>query len=158
MNEGNLKTFDQYDPEELREISARGGRRSGEERQRRKKLREELTVLLSSGDLQERVCLALIDRCISGDPRAFIALRDSLGERLPEGLDVNLSAQSQDLEAWKQTHWEEIAMLWNDEMGRITRGEEERYTGLLRSLLTYQEQHLLLEQSLLDPDPLPVEP
>lgn len=144
MNEQNLKRFDQYDPEELREISVKGGKASGQSRQERKRLREELTALLSSGDLQQRVCLALIDKAIAGDPRAFIALRDSLGEKLPDGLSLEVSGNTKDLQSWKDQHIDELQQLFLDEINR----EQPLYGDLVFSLMTYQERVRILSQEV----------
>lgn len=77
----NLINLADRPKEERKEIARKGGKASGEARRRRRTLREELDVLLSSDDYQEKVCTAIIDKAIKGDPRAFIAIRDSLGER-----------------------------------------------------------------------------
>ena len=65
---------------EARERGAKGGKASGEARRERKKLKEELLVLLSEGNTQERVCVALVEKAQNGDVRAFETLRDTVGE------------------------------------------------------------------------------
>lgn len=145
MNEENLRRFDQLDPEEHREISVRGGKASGVSRQKKKLLREELTELLRSGDLQERICLGLIDKAISGDPRAFVALRDSLGEKLPDGLLMEVSGHAQDLQAWKEEHVAELQELLLEDLNR--EDGVQRYEGIT-SILTYQDRLSALERGI----------
>lgn len=55
--------------------------KSGEVRRERKKLKEELLLLLSENDIQKRLSLALIDKALSGDVRAFETIRDTIGEK-----------------------------------------------------------------------------
>ena len=73
--------FSVVDAETHREISVKGGKRSGESRQERKKLKEELEALLSSGDAQERLCTGLIEKATNGDAYAFSVIRDTMGEK-----------------------------------------------------------------------------
>ena len=146
MNEGNLRKFDQLDPEEHREISSRGGKASGASRQKKKLLREELTELLRSGDLQERICLGLIDKAIAGDPRAFVALRDSLGEKLPDGLSLEVSGHAQDLQSWKEKHIAELELLFLDEINRPE--GVARYGDLVFSLMSYDERKRILSREM----------
>ena len=47
----------------------------------RKALREELLLLLSKGDTQERVSLALIKQALDGNTKAFEVIRDTIGEK-----------------------------------------------------------------------------
>ena len=84
----NLKSFAEYSPEELAEVSRRGGLASGLARQERKQLKDELSALLATGDVQERLCTALIDKAMSGDARAFSIIRDTIGEKAAENLNV----------------------------------------------------------------------
>lgn len=133
----NLIPWSEWDPEQHREASRRGGIASGESRQRRRLLREELDTLLRSGDLQQKVCLALLQKCQQGDCRAFAILRDSLGERLPDGIDVNVSGASQDLQDWKNAHVQELQELLIEDLNR--EDGIMRYEGIT-SLLSYQER------------------
>lgn len=71
-----------------REASERGksgGRKSGEARRRKKALREHLEALLASkqGDMTtaEALTLALVEKGLSGDVRAFEVIRDTIGEK-----------------------------------------------------------------------------
>lgn len=77
-NEDNLRT---PTTEEAREIGRKGGIASGEARRRRKTLKEELLLLLEQGDMQEKISLALIQKAMNGDTKAFEVLRDTVGEK-----------------------------------------------------------------------------
>lgn len=80
-NEKNLKPFNELTKKEQREIARKGGIRSGEARAARKTLKEELLLLLANGDTQERISLALIQKAMQGDTKAFEVLRDTVGEK-----------------------------------------------------------------------------
>ena len=65
---------------EAREKGKKGGHKSGEARRKRKNLKEELLLLLSTENLQEKISLALITQAMKGNVKAFIAIRDTIGE------------------------------------------------------------------------------
>ena len=67
--------------EEARERGRKGGLASGEARRKRKTLKEELLLMLSEGETQQSVTLALIEKAMSGDTKAFEVIRDTLGEK-----------------------------------------------------------------------------
>lgn len=67
--------------EEARERGRKGGLASGEARRKRKTLKEELLLMLSEGETQKSVTLALIEKAMSGDTKAFEVIRDTIGER-----------------------------------------------------------------------------
>ena len=72
--------------EEARERGRKGGLASGEARRKRKTLKEELLLILSDGDIQEKISLALINEAIKGNnagsvTKAFEVIRDTIGER-----------------------------------------------------------------------------
>jgi len=95
-NTQNLIPNSERTPSELREITSKGGIRSGEARRKRKTLREELLVLLESGGIQGNICVALIDKALDGDTKAFQIIRDSIGEKPAEKIDfmsVNVDLQ-----------------------------------------------------------------
>jgi hypothetical protein len=86
MNDENLIPFNQRTESEVRAIAANGGKKSGESRRARKTLKEELLLLLSDGDIQERLSLALIDEALNGNKagsvtKAFEVIRDTIGEK-----------------------------------------------------------------------------
>ena len=101
-NEQNLKPVSSK--KEARERGRKGGLASVESRRKRKTLKEELLLMLSDGDIQEKISLALINEAISGNnagsvTKAFEVIRDTIGERPVEKVQatqtvVDLSAFS----------------------------------------------------------------
>ena len=86
MNEKNLIPNSERTPSELREMARNGGLASGEARRKRKTLKEELLLMLSDGDIQEKISIALINEAINGNnagsvTKAFEVIRDTIGER-----------------------------------------------------------------------------
>lgn len=86
-NEGNLRKINS---EEAREMGKKGGKASVKARKERKALREELLLLLSKGDTQERVSLALIKQALDGNTKAFEVIRDTIGEKPVDKIDADL--------------------------------------------------------------------
>ena len=92
--------------EEARERGRKGGLASGKARRKRKTLKEELLLMLSDGDIQEKISLALINEAINGNnagsvTKAFEVIRDTIGERPVEKVQatqavVDMSAFSTD--------------------------------------------------------------
>lgn len=78
-NEKNLKPV--KTKKEARERGRAGGIKSGEVRKARKTFKEELLLLLSQGKTQEKLSLALIEKAMNGDTKAFEVIRDSIGEK-----------------------------------------------------------------------------
>lgn len=83
-NEDNLIPFNKLTDKEQRELATKGGKKSGEVRKARKTLKEELLLLLSKGDTQQKVSLSLLQQALNGNVKAFEVLRDSIGEKEPE--------------------------------------------------------------------------
>lgn len=91
-NEENLKPV--RTKKEARERGSKGGIRSGEVRRERKTLREELLLLLSTGNTQEKISLALLQKALNGDTKAFEVVRDTVGEKptqVIEGIESGVS-------------------------------------------------------------------
>ena len=78
-NEQNLKPVSSK--KEARERGRKGGLASVEARRKRKTLKEELLLMLSEGETQQSVTLALIEKAMSGDTKAFEVIRDTTGEK-----------------------------------------------------------------------------
>ena len=78
-NEQNLKPV--TSKKEARERGRKGGLASVEARRKRKTLKEELLLMLSEGETQQSVTLALIEKAMSGDTKAFEVIRDTIGEK-----------------------------------------------------------------------------
>ena len=84
-NKDNLKPV--RTKKEARERGKNGGIKSGEIRRERKTLKDELLLLLSSEDTQNKVSLALIEKALSGDTKAFEVIRDTIGEKATEKVE-----------------------------------------------------------------------
>lgn len=72
--------------EEARERGKKGGIASGEARRKKKTIRETLEMMLSGkmpdgATRQDAIVVALMEKALSGDVRAFEAIRDSIGEK-----------------------------------------------------------------------------
>ena len=80
-NTENLVSLADRTTEEQRAIASAGGKASGEARRKRKPLKEELLLMLSEGETQQSVTLALIEKAMSGDTKAFEVIRDTIGEK-----------------------------------------------------------------------------
>lgn len=90
MNEENLIPFNKRTEEEQREIAKKGGKASAKARQERKALKDELLLLLSKGDTQQKVSLALIQQALEGNTKAFEIIRDTIGEKPVDKIDADL--------------------------------------------------------------------
>lgn len=70
--------------EEAQRIGRKGGIKSGQVRKARKTLREELIALLESKTdgktFQEKISFSLIQEAMTGNTKAFTAIRDTIGE------------------------------------------------------------------------------
>ena len=77
----NLKPLNTRTKEDQKKIRSAGGIASGKARRERKTLREELLALLSAGDTQKDMNLALIQRALNGDTKAYEVVRDTIGEK-----------------------------------------------------------------------------
>ena len=80
-NTENLVSLADRTTEEQRAIASAGGKASGEARRKRKTLKEELLLMLSEGETQKSVTIALIEKAMSGDTKAFEVIRDTIGEK-----------------------------------------------------------------------------
>ena len=75
--------------EEARERGAKGGIASGEARRRRRTLKEELLLMLSDPEVQEKLSAAIMKKGMDGDIRAFEVIRDTIGEKPKDVFDIN---------------------------------------------------------------------
>ena len=79
--------------EEAKKRGKNGGIASGAARRHKRSLRERLLILLSEpaesgdGDNADAMTAALVKRALSGDIPAYIAVRDSIGEKPTDKLD-----------------------------------------------------------------------
>ena len=85
--------------EEAKERGRKGGIKSGEVRAQRKTLKEELLLLLSQGDTQSKMSLALIQKAMNGDTKAFEVIRDGIGEKPVDKVQANVFNYEESLKA-----------------------------------------------------------
>lgn len=93
-NNENLRTLTS---EEAREIGKKGGIASGKARAERKTLKEELLLLLSQGNTQEKISLSLIAQAMEGNVKAFETIRDTVGEKPKENIDLAVKKKLEDV-------------------------------------------------------------
>ena len=92
-NEKNLRPQAGRTKSEQREIAKKGGIASGEARRRKKTIRETLEMMLSGKmpdgvTRQDAIVVALLEKALSGDVRAFEAIRDSIGEKPGDKMNI----------------------------------------------------------------------
>lgn len=88
-NNENLKPFDSNQSrEEAKKNGRKGGIKSGEVRRARKTLKEELLLLLESGNTQNKISLALIQKALKGNIKAFEVIRDTIGEKQSDKIET----------------------------------------------------------------------
>lgn len=81
-NKQNLIPFSSdQSRDEAAKNGRKGGKKSGETRRKRKALKEQLLLLLETGNAQEQLCTSLFEKALSGDVRAFEVIRDTIGEK-----------------------------------------------------------------------------
>lgn len=83
----NMRPMNTLTVEEQRRIASAGGKASVESRRRKKTLREELLAILSDGDTQNKVSLALVQQALLGNVKAFETLRDTIGQKPVEKIE-----------------------------------------------------------------------
>ena len=66
-----------------------GGKKRAENARKKKELKESLELILQGGHIQDDMCLALVAKALAGDVRAFEVIRDTLGQKPAE--NINLS-------------------------------------------------------------------
>ena len=89
-------TANNASPEEIRERNSRAGKASAKARKRKKELKELLLLALSQpqeGKPEEDnymgITVALIQKALKGDTKAFEIIRDTIGQKPIEQLDIN---------------------------------------------------------------------
>ena len=91
-NEQNLKPFSELTEKEQREIAKKGGKASGEARAKRKKFKEDLLLALEAikdgKTVQELGIEAIMSKFIAGDMQAFTIVRDTIGEKPKDEVDL----------------------------------------------------------------------
>lgn len=96
-NSVNLKPMNKRTKSEQREIAQKAGIKSGEKRRERKKLRELLELALQETDIKTgqqndiSITAALIKKAAKGDVNAYLAIRDTLGEKPIDKQEVKIN-------------------------------------------------------------------
>lgn len=90
--DGNIENLKTPTSEEARINGRKGGIASGKARAERKALKEELLLLLSKGDTQEKISLSLIKEAMKGNTKAFEVIRDTIGEKPVEKIDADVNS------------------------------------------------------------------
>lgn len=90
-NEKNLEphSFDKLTASKQREIARKGGKASAKKRKELKNLKEELLLLLAEGDTQEKISLAVIQKALQGNLKAFEVIRDTTGQKCVEKVEIS---------------------------------------------------------------------
>lgn len=89
----NLESFNNMDPKKAKEIHSKGGYASGVAKRKRKAFKEELKILLELTDEKgesnnTKVSIALLQRALNGDTKAFEIIRDTIGEKPIEKQEI----------------------------------------------------------------------
>ena len=110
-NEQNLIPNSERSPEELREQTRKGGIASGEARRKKRDLRLALEVLLESEFTDkngtkmtgaEAITSKLFEQAMKGNVRAFETLRDTVGQKPIEKVEVSKADREQSLQELKE--------------------------------------------------------
>ena len=95
-NEQNIApfSFSERNASEARESGRKGGIASGEARRRKRQLKDDLIMLLEMiGDNdktnQENIAVATIAKALGGDIRAIEFIRDTIGEKPDQNMNIN---------------------------------------------------------------------
>lgn len=103
---GNLKSNEERTPEERRINAQKAGRASGRARKKKKLLRECLETILSARVTDEEIqalleengvensydnamSMALIKKALQGDPKAFEVVRDTIGQKPQDKVEIS---------------------------------------------------------------------
>lgn len=85
MNEQNLKPI--RTTERARELQEKAAQKQRENIARRKTLKETLLIMLEHNNTQDNITLALLDKALKGDTKAYEVIRDTIGEKAPDKLE-----------------------------------------------------------------------
>jgi hypothetical protein len=95
----------------------------------RKTLKEQLLLLLSENDIQENICLSLIDKALEGDTKAFQIIRDTIGEKPIEQLcmtttNINLQKSYEEVKALMEAQKQKLIAEYRHEIPLIDYNED----------------------------------
>ena len=88
-NEQNLRPRTSLSKEEAKEMGAKGGKRSAEVRQARKTFNKSLIEALEKNGTQDSIVKAIIKKAKLGNIKAFEVIRDTVGEKPKEKVEIN---------------------------------------------------------------------
>lgn len=80
-NPENLKPLNTIGKDEAKKIRQKGQAAQIKAIKERKTLKETLLLLLSEGKTQDNITLALIQKALNGDVKAFEVIRDTIGQK-----------------------------------------------------------------------------
>lgn len=90
MNEQNLvQNSKKLTKEERIERASKAGKASAVAKRARKTLKEELLLLLSEGDTQTKISVAMIAEALNGNVKAFETIRDTIGEKPRDQVELS---------------------------------------------------------------------
>lgn len=100
-NEKNLKSNSKRTPSELREMTRKGGIASGKARRAKKTFKELLKIALEmkspTGKTNaEEIVASMIRKAQDGDVKAFEAVRDTIGEKPKDEVDLTTQEKTPD--------------------------------------------------------------
>lgn len=98
-NEKNLIPLNKRSKKVQREIQEKGRKANKKKCEERKTLKEELLTLLSQGKTQEKMSLALIEKAMNGDTKAYEVIRDTVGEKPVDKVQANVFNYEESLKA-----------------------------------------------------------
>ena len=97
MAKGRLVKNSDLTPQERRERASKAGKASVEARRKKKTLKELLDIALAmpSGEGSktnaESIVASMINAAMAGDVKAFVAIRDSIGEKPVNKVEVGMA-------------------------------------------------------------------
>jgi len=118
----NLIPTSERSKSEVREIGRKGGKASGKARRERRRLKDELLILLqeivtnedgATTTAQERISLSLIEEATKGNVKAFEVIRDTIGEK------------PKDTHAFEDNSIKSIKLAFVDKSGKNTKPEKD---------------------------------
>lgn len=98
-NEKNLIPLNKRSKKVQREIQEKGRKANKKKCEERKTLKEELLTLLSQGKTQEKMSLALIEKAMNGDTKAYEVIRDTVGEKPVDKVQASVFNYEESLKA-----------------------------------------------------------
>lgn len=88
-NEKNLINLKDRTQRERKEIARKGAEATNKIKQERKTLKEELLALLEADEYNKKISLAMIHEALSGNVKAFLAIRDTIEENPKDKVEVS---------------------------------------------------------------------